>query len=178
MFEISCMTARDTAPILISLTSLWVAIVAFIQSVPRLQLTMWVAQIYDTGTGKTHSQNYLYIQVVNTSKRPVTVVNVGANYNNRLSRWVRAHLDFLPKPRSFIWQDIQPLIFSNGKPRVLNDGESVSHQIQIHQSTKNASPPLADVKNICVYDAAGKAYYLSGRGLRNLKKQLVNINKA
>ena len=161
--------------LVISFFSLWISFRSYAQSVPRLLLNMWIGSEYDLKSKKKSDDSILMIQIVNTSSRPVTLTGLGGHYNSRLSRWLRTRLPWVPQPTSFVFQDIRPIIFDgSGKPRVLADGEIISHQLPVKKDTGTG---FKAIRSFCVYDAAGREYFLSRIALRNLKKHLTELNK-
>lgn len=168
-------TLNEFATMLVSFFSLWVALKAYSQSIPKLQLNMYLAKIHNLAENKTADQDYLFISVVNTSSRPITITNLGGNYESKTMMKIKAWFGVKQK-RGFIWQDVAPLIFDRqGSFRVVRDGDYVSHQIPLRSNKgENSGKPddFSKVKRIWVSDAAGREFCLPRPALKNLKKSL------
>lgn len=160
---------KDWLAVGVSLASLYISFVAYSRATPKLMLNMWQAKIFAIEATKQSDEQYLCMQVVNLSTRPVTITNLGGHYNNRVSRFLRERLPWLGKARSMVWADIQPLVFDSGKPRILRDGERVAHQIPIRPTPEASTSSWDDIKSVWVSDATGREFYLSRKALKKLK---------
>ena len=165
---------KEWVTVVVSLMSLATSLVALARATPRLTLNIWLGKLHTGGIPDKSDDPYLYIQVVNISTRPVTIKTIGGHYNGRVFRIMQQRLPFFGTCKSFVFgQEVLPILFEANKPKILRDGESVSHHIKVNLFDANGnSAGINMARCLWVSDAAGREYPLPRRALKKLKSDL------
>lgn len=130
-----------------------------LQNAARLKVEMHIRRIVQSPDGKWY-QAAPDLPIVNASEKLFLVVNV-TNVGRRPAKWTGwggHHYKPQNGRKGFV-------IVPTHLPMMLPDGESAS------EFTDDLNAPGDGVKDLFIYDATGKSWYLSKRALKKLKEE-------
>lgn len=180
------MTTNEYVNVLISASSLAVAGASFFVSwlsfsrdSGRLDVSVSLGHIWG-GAPLQQEQRIIYIQAVNSGRRPVMLSSFGGDTRfHRLKKIAKSlRLPLVPEPKSWLFMN-SPLIDAqfrpNGQPRVLQEGESVIVTIP-YDGNQEVARQLASSSRLYVFDSMSRKHRVRRGNLRRLRKDAKDWN--
>lgn len=162
--------------LLIAILSLMVSLVQILKDKPKLDFSLYVAEIVSFPMGKTVKEGSYYLfKIVNAGHRPVTLSGIGGISQVPLWKWwiyKSTRCCFVPKHFSIFSPEIQKMLRDDqGSSLTLHEGEGTEAHLQIKESDLIESGGLKAMR-FYVSDSVGRRYYLPCRAHKKLKKDI------
>lgn len=165
--------------LLIAILSLLVSLIPILRDKPKLDFSLYVAEIVSFPGGRTVKEGSYYLfKIVNAGIRPVTISSIGGISKTIWWKWLIFTLTRkVCVPRHFVIfsPELQKITKDeNGNSRTLFEGSVAEGHLPISNQDLLREGGLKATR-FYVSDSVGRKYYLPRRAHRKLKKDIQEL---